>query len=107
MSSHPYQEIVREAENYGIRGFFRFIRGGRKDIEEKAEGLIHACDSFGIPPGKALYVGDTTHDINAAMLTGLRSASVLTGYHTPELLSAENPDLPLLENLSGLEIYIR
>lgn len=56
------------------------------------EGLHKALDGLNVPPGMALYVGDTPVDIQAGRAAGVRVVSVLTGAADSALLSAHEPD---------------
>lgn len=52
-------------------------------------------------PSRALYVGDSTHDLRAGRAAGTRTAGALWGPFPPESLAAEEPDY-LLESTTGL-----
>ncbi len=43
-------------------------------------------------PARALYVGDSTHDLQAGRAAGTRTAGALWGPFPPESLAAEDPD---------------
>ncbi len=43
-------------------------------------------------PARALYVGDSTHDLQAGRAAGTRTAGVLWGPFPPDSLAAEKPD---------------
>lgn len=98
LSSHP--EVTKEAEEYGLKGFFSLIIENSRD---KVHGLKEVCNRLGIEPQDTLYVGDGIHDIKAAKGAGVHSAGILTGYHSEEILKKEEPHLGLLNNLSELK----
>ncbi len=104
LSSHPADNLRREAEHYNLMPFLDSIHGNSSD---KASGLIEVCREFEISPQMSLYVGDTVHDIRAAKKAGVNPMGVCTGYHERERLEKEisNPDF-LLENLSDLKEII-
>ncbi|HLG51660.1 MAG TPA: HAD-IA family hydrolase [Chloroflexota bacterium] len=52
-------------------------------------------------PQRALYVGDSIHDLRAGRAAGVRTAGALWGPFPPESLIAEGPDL-LLSSLADL-----
>ena len=99
LSSHPEDNLKKEAEQYGILPLLNHISGNSRD---KAQGLASVCNSLGEAPEHALYTGDMIYDIRGAKEAGLNSAGVCTGYHTRERLEKEKPDL-MLECLSDLK----
>jgi pyrophosphatase PpaX len=52
-------------------------------------------------PSRALFVGDSTHDVQAGRAAGTRTAGALWGPFPPEALAAEGPDY-LLESVEDL-----
>ena len=101
LSSHPAENLRKEAEQYSLASFLELIEGNSKD---KAGGLLDICRHLGEKPESALYVGDTIYDIRAAKEAGTRSAGICTGYHTKERLESEMPDFILgcLSELKGV-----
>ena len=49
-------------------------------------------------PETSIYIGDMTHDIRAAKKAGVIPIALSRGYHTVEILEAENPYV-IWENL--------
>ncbi len=99
LSSHPVESLSKEAEKYGVVGFFDVISGGHI---EKPEGIEGVCRKIGEEKGRSLYIGDTVYDIRAARKAGVPSAGICTGYHSRKRLEAENPDI-ILSCLSDLK----
>ncbi len=102
LSSHPADNLRKEAQHYNLMPFLNSICGSSK---EKSSGLIEVCKELGMDPQISLYLGDTVYDIRAAKQAGINSAGVCTGYHAKERLEEERPDF-LLENLSELKKII-
>ena len=73
---------------------FAFVTGERSDIPRKPDptGILTACSTLGVSPSLALYVGDTTVDIEAARAAGLRSVAVTWGFRDRSVLVAAEPD---------------
>lgn len=69
--------------------------------------LIACIRTLGSPAEKSLYVGDTRSDIRAGKAAGMKTAAVLTGFDSPDMLKKEAPDLllpsvaDLVEKLDG------
>lgn len=98
LSSHPVENLKREAEEYELTSFLSLIHGSARN---KVKGLQMVCEQLNTGPDSALFVGDTVYDIQAAKKAGLLSVGICTGYHTKERLEKEGPDL-LLGCLSEL-----
>jgi HAD superfamily hydrolase (TIGR01509 family) len=99
LSSHPGENLVKEADSYGVTEFISLILGNSRD---KVEGLLEVCGALKENPECCLYIGDTIYDIQAAKGAGMHSGGVCQGYHVKERLESENPDL-VLESLSDLK----
>ncbi|MRX51034.1 HAD-IA family hydrolase [Paracoccus sp. S-4012] len=68
--------------------------------------LEAACAAVGIPPARAIMVGDTTFDIEMAVSAGVLPVGVQWGYHPVESLTAAGagwiaPDYPALTRWVG------
>jgi HAD superfamily hydrolase (TIGR01549 family) len=63
--------------------------------------LIACIRTLGSPAEKSLYVGDTRSDIRAGKAAGMKTAAVLTGFDSPEMLINEAPNL-LLPSVADL-----
>ena len=58
------------------------------------EPLHHALALMGVPPARAVYLGDSPFDMQAAHAAGMTAAAALWGgIFAPELLLAERPEL--------------
>ena len=99
LSSHPAENLAREAGLYGLEGFFDFFEGNSRD---KSAGLLSICAKKALSPGRTLYTGDTIYDIQAAKKAGVVSAGICTGYHVRGRLEAETPDF-LFETFSDIK----
>ncbi len=102
LSSHPSENLAEEAEKYGLKSFLDFVKGSSKN---KVDGLKFVCQKMGKIPEKALYVGDTIYDIQAAKGAHLLSAGISTGYHTKDRLLKEKPDF-LFNSLSEIKTVL-
>ena len=89
VSSHPQSHLSAEAERYGIRDRFDVVSGDHRD---KTPELVRLCETYGVDPQNACYVGDMTFDVRAAKRAGMKSFAVTTGYHPRGLLEAEGPN---------------
>lgn len=117
--------IVTSTPRVNMAHKVRLLREG--GIEHHFEALITADDAprkkpdpdpliaciraMGSPAEKSLYVGDTRSDIRAGKAAGMKTAAVLTGFDSPEILKNEAPDLllpsvaDLIEKLDGFSPF--
>lgn len=89
LSSHPENNLIQEARNYGFADLFDLIIGG---VQDKKDAIIDICKRFQVNPQNTIYIGDTITDIRAAKGAGVIAAGVTHGYHSRERLLSENPD---------------
>ncbi len=55
--------------------------------------LLYACEQAGVPPHRAVYVGDAARDIEAGRAAGMRTVAAAYGYIVPgEDPASWNPD---------------
>ncbi len=73
---------------------FGFVAGESVDIPRKPDptGILTACAALGVAPSAAVYVGDTSVDIQAARAAGVRSVAVTWGFRDRASLEVEQPD---------------
>jgi phosphoglycolate phosphatase len=45
--------------------------------------LLFACEQAGVPPHRAVYVGDASRDIEAGQAAGMRTIAAAYGYIVP------------------------
>ena len=67
--------------------------------------LLHAAAYFGVEPEKALMVGDTVHDIQAARAAGFQILFVTYGYNHGTNLDSARPDA-IVDSLAELPSLI-
>ena len=66
---------------------------GALEPGDKTEKIVRACRFFGVAPGRAGMIGDSTSDIRHARQAGVRSIAATWGWQSREKLVRENPDL--------------
>ncbi len=102
LSSHPKDNLLKEAKDYGLRGYIDLILASSID---KAKGLIEISERLGEKLEDMLYIGDGVHDIRAGKEAGAQTAGIAgtpqRGYHSAAKVEKENPDF-MLDDLCGL-----
>lgn len=88
VSSHPQENVRREAEEYGVAHYFEEIVG---TVIEKADGIRELCGRLDINLSRTAYVGDMVHDIAAAKKAQVLPIAVSRGYHSEEVLRENTP----------------
>ena len=100
ISSNGSKTIHHMLERFGFDPYFEEILGS-DFLTSKKEKIAHALAKYGIPAGRAYYIGDTTGDIVEARAAGVRTVAVTWGWHSRERLVAARPDF-LVDTPEGL-----
>jgi len=95
----------------GLDGYFR---GGGYGSDSPARSVLPGValrrmghsEGIDFAPGRAVLVGDTPHDLDAARAHGMRCVLVSTGQYSAAELAAVGPDV-LLDDLSDGERALR
>ena len=90
---HAFTEAVVEA--VGLAPFFNIILGAQPEImplKPDPAGIRHLLSALQIAPERALMVGDSTHDLEAARAAGVPACAVTYGYRPAEALRAHQPE---------------
>jgi len=84
------EELVR----FKLRSFFEVVLFGEKTEELKPSPIMleRALGAMGVEPRKAVYVGDSPADIQAAKNAGVPSIAIARGPIQAERLRREGPD---------------
>ncbi len=75
-------------EKLDLQKYFKKIHGS---VCDKREELKQHLLELNIPTNKALFIGDTDHDVEAANQDGVLSGCVLNGYQSRERLIKAEP----------------
>lgn len=83
----------RVCEVLGLDRLMDHIQG-TDDFPGKPDPTVlrKACDALEVPPGDAVFVGDTVMDVQAAQRAGCMSVAVTYGIGREEELTKEKPD---------------
>jgi phosphoglycolate phosphatase len=79
--------LERALDATGLRPWFEATRCADEGFAKPHPGmLLMLLDITGVEPGRALMVGDTTHDLELAANAGVDAVAVSYGAHDEELL---------------------
>jgi phosphoglycolate phosphatase len=101
--------FTRELLDYfGLAGCFDVVLGPEDVPRPKPapDMLRAALKRLGVSPGRALYVGDMSVDVQTARAAGVRVWAVPTGSEAPEAVARAGPDR-LLHDLGELPALLR
>ncbi len=103
VTNKPSRFIAPLLEATGLEGFFSHTLGGDALAQKKPDPapLLHIARSLDIAPERALMIGDSRSDVQAARAAGFRCLAVTYGYNHGEPIAALNPD-HLLDSLEEL-----
>ena len=87
-------EVLEPLKKQNLLSYFHAITTAEDINHHKPhpEGLQHCLRQLKVEPTEAVYVGDTTMDIQACRAAGTKSIAVLSGAGDCSKLAAEGPD---------------
>jgi phosphoglycolate phosphatase len=91
LSNKPHEYTVIVVNKFLNRWPFNIVLGQRKDLPKKPapDGALFIARQLGLPPGKIIYLGDTSIDMTTAREAGMLPLGVSWGFRLPdELLEA-------------------
>ncbi len=97
--------VAREIiEHFGLSKYFVEVYGAELDgkFADKSELLDHIARLHELPAGQGVMIGDTTFDIRAGRLHGVRTIGVSWGFGTEESMQAEGMDF-YVSDVAALE----
>lgn len=94
VSNGSKARVDGELDRFGVRRFFDSVEFGvrREHLKPSPWMLEKTLALLEITPSKAVYIGDSPADIQAAKNAGVQSIALARGPIQVERLSAENPD---------------
>ena len=96
---HPTEKILQALD---ITPYFQMVIGGDSDFGRKPDpaGLLHLIETVGVPPGRALLIGDTRVDVLTAREAGCFCAGVRYGFRPDDFI--DYPPDYLLEDMKDI-----
>lgn len=104
VTNKPREFTVPLLERLGLAKAFAGVVAGDDVAHPKPHPalLLAACERLGVPPGKALMIGDSLNDAQAAQAAGMKAVLVETGYNEGESLDSLRRDPAVLAVVPGL-----
>ena len=97
---------LRVVAEHGLAPYFPIIKTG--DVcrpKPDPDMLLQILDELGLPPDRAIMVGDTTFDVDMANAAGVRAVGVTCGAHGREELALAGAHL-VLDRLPDLAPHL-
>lgn len=99
VSSHPQTILEEEARSYGIYDYFLGIYGSNYYKDRR---LARVVGDRNLDKNTTLFVEDMLEGLLAGKQIGIKTAALLSGYHSEERLRQANPDY-IFQNITGLK----
>ena len=95
LSNKPHRFTVEITEALFGRNIIPYIHGQKDGVAKKPDpaALIQLCKEADVTPAAALFVGDSTIDLETAINAQLQSIGVTWGYHNSDALKQYNQPL--------------
>lgn len=102
LSSSLTESIMNEIERFGLQSIFNEINGG---VHDKAEVIQEMIERNNFNPRETIFIGDTTHEVEAGKKAGTLTGAVTWGYQNEDKLRSSSPDF-IIHDLNELESVI-
>jgi HAD superfamily hydrolase (TIGR01509 family) len=102
LSSNHREHLESDMEEFGLRGIFEEVND---NVHDKADSIKEILERNDFEPEKTLFVGDTTHEVEAGKSAGVKTCAVTWGFSPEEKLRKAGPDF-LVSSPKELESII-
>jgi HAD superfamily hydrolase (TIGR01509 family) len=95
VTSGDRSRVERELLAHGLASFFSTLVCGSDQVAKKPdpEALLLALQRLRVPPGRAVYIGDSPEDVEMARSAGAWSIGIPGGFPNAAALERSRPDL--------------
>ncbi|MHB0926044.1 MAG: HAD-IA family hydrolase [Gallionellaceae bacterium] len=99
--------LDRVLESTGLKQYFHATRTADQTFSKPDPAMLfELLDELAVTPGRALMIGDTTHDVQMAQNAQVDVVAVGHGAHPPEQLRELNP-LALVKDFAELRAWLK
>lgn len=99
--------LNRALESTGMKQYFHATRTADQTLSKPDPAmLLELMDELAVSAGRALMIGDTTHDVQMAQNAGVDAVAAGYGAHPPAQLQELNP-LALVKDFAELRAWLR
>ncbi|CAE6891202.1 phosphoglycolate phosphatase [Pseudomonas marincola] len=103
VTNKPERFVAPLLDELGLGSYFRWIVGGDTLPQQKPNpaALLHVMHMANVTPERALFIGDSRNDVQAAKAAQVACVALNYGYNHGRPISEENP-ARVLDNLREL-----
>ena len=102
VSSVPDSELSLEIKSSGLlEVIFKFYG----NVREKGLVIAELVEKFNLSKSESFYVGDTSGDIDAGKLAGVKTIGITWGFQDKSVLAKSKPDY-LVDNIKDLNVIL-
>ncbi len=84
--------VNHTVEAHELHGLFTTVMTADTNPSKPHPAMVTACcDDTGIPPSRAIMIGDTSFDMQMGRAAGVATIGVTWGYHSADRLAASDP----------------
>ena len=99
--------LERALDSTGLKKYFHATRTADQSFSKPHPAmLLELLEELAVDAGRALMIGDTTHDVQMAQNAGVDAVAVGYGAHPPEQLRELNP-LALVQDFAELRAWLK
>lgn len=102
ISSNLSEALLSDIKEFSFNGLFDEINS---EVHDKAEIIQETIKRNQFNPEETIFIGDTTHEVDAGKKANTKTAVVTWGYQNEDKLKTSNPDF-VIHNLKELETVI-
>ncbi len=99
LTSADSKAFAKQARELGVDSYFEHIHSS---IRNKEVYIGQLMQQHGLRSEETAFIGDMTHDIDAAHCASITGIAVLTGYNNAQQLATATPDL-IVPDLAALQ----
>ncbi len=103
-SNKPHRFTTGIIDKLALKKYFIYVQGARPELYQNKpdpSGILYGLSQLNIRPQETLFIGDSTHDIQAGKAAGTDTCAVTYGYRSKDTLLAEKPNY-IIDDLSEL-----
>ena len=89
VSSDPASKLLPDIEK---SGFSHLFTKAISDTYDKQDNLSALINEFSLDQNQTFYVGDTSGDVEAGKIAGVKTIGITWGFQNRDLLSRAEPD---------------
>lgn len=97
MSNKREKFCLETLRGLGMESYFSMVVGGdtRPHKKPHPDPLLYIADCLKMDPSRAMMIGDSPQDVEAAKMAGMYCVGIVNGFTSPERMRSTNADIYL------------